>query len=329
MKNYKIIITGPVGVGKTTAIKTISDKDPVLTDAKVTDITKKRKPRTTVAMDFGLTQFDATTRVHLYGTPGQQRFDFMWSILQKNAHALILLLDNSRKYPLKDLRLYTESFKQTIENTGLIIGITQMSEQNYHDLSAYRDWVQQLGLQAKIFRLDVREKSHMLHVVTEIINPSPDFSDQDLTSINLPEPVEQPPATAPDPIPPTSKETTTATTPTPKNTEKTVMKETIVNDIMKIRNISGVTLTNTMGEQVASNIDDEQLNEFIAFVAGMMPSFEDTADLGTVQSVILRSNTEDNIGVFLEEENALGVVFNKKLSLPNLRQQISDSVQWS
>ena len=97
MINRKIIFTGPVGAGKTTAIASISDIKPIATDEYASDMTKSRKPQTTVAMDYGLIRLSDNERVHLYGTPGQERFDFMWDILTKGGIGLILLLDNTRQ----------------------------------------------------------------------------------------------------------------------------------------------------------------------------------------------------------------------------------------
>jgi len=54
MSQYKIIFTGPVGAGKTTAINSISDSPPIKTDAAASDMTKSRKAATTVAMDYGI-----------------------------------------------------------------------------------------------------------------------------------------------------------------------------------------------------------------------------------------------------------------------------------
>ena len=76
-RQYKIIFTGPVGAGKTTAIAAISDTQVLNTDTKATDMTSDRKDTTTVAMDFGTIRFDNNIQIHLYGTPGQERFDFI------------------------------------------------------------------------------------------------------------------------------------------------------------------------------------------------------------------------------------------------------------
>ena len=124
--DHKIIFTGPVGSGKTTAIASISDIEPIRTDEAASDMTKKRKSNTTVAMDYGMIRLSGKEKVHLYGTPGQERFDFMWDILTKGGIGLILLLDNTRPAPFEDMKFYIGAFREFIENTRLVIGVTQM-----------------------------------------------------------------------------------------------------------------------------------------------------------------------------------------------------------
>ena len=58
-------------------------------------LANQRKLPPTVAMDYGVIRLDEDTKVHLYGTPGQERFNFMWEILSKGSMGLILLLDNT------------------------------------------------------------------------------------------------------------------------------------------------------------------------------------------------------------------------------------------
>ena len=81
MNDHKIIFTGPVGAGKTTAISALSDTEIVCTNEAATDMTQDRKKETTVAMDYGIMKLAGGERIHLYGTPGQERFNFMWEIL--------------------------------------------------------------------------------------------------------------------------------------------------------------------------------------------------------------------------------------------------------
>ena len=92
---YKLVFAGPVGAGKTTAIQTLSDIEVVSTDAHASDEVRLLKKTTTVAMDYGLMKLASGDQVRLYGTPGQQRFDFMWEILSENALGLVLMLKAS------------------------------------------------------------------------------------------------------------------------------------------------------------------------------------------------------------------------------------------
>ena len=130
MSQYKIIFTGPVGAGKTTAINSISDVPPIKTDAAASDMTKSRKASTTVAMDYGIMNLAGGEKLHLYGTPGQERFDFMWDILITGGIGLILLLDNTRMDPFQDMKFFLNTFDKFIADTAVAIGVTQM------DLSA-------------------------------------------------------------------------------------------------------------------------------------------------------------------------------------------------
>src|SRR5574343_176302 len=126
MSQYKIIFTGPVGAGKTTAINSISDLPPIKTDAAASDMTKSKKSATTVAMDYGVMNLPGGEKIHLYGTPGQERFDFMWDILVTGGIGLILLLDNTRADPFVDLKFFLDSFDKFIKDTAVAIGVTQM-----------------------------------------------------------------------------------------------------------------------------------------------------------------------------------------------------------
>ncbi len=96
MEIMRLVITGPVGAGKSSFIRTISEIEPVDTDKQATDEVGQLKKKTTVAMDFGRLQFGPELILHLYGIPGQERFDFMWEILVARAHAHILLVSSHR-----------------------------------------------------------------------------------------------------------------------------------------------------------------------------------------------------------------------------------------
>ncbi|MGH8888797.1 MAG: GTP-binding protein [Acidothermaceae bacterium] len=98
----KIVVTGPFSAGKTTLIRTISEITVLSTEKDITDETKSRKAETTVAMDFGRITIDHDLVLYLFGTPGQDRFDFMWEILGEGMLGYVLLLDANRPDSLEE-----------------------------------------------------------------------------------------------------------------------------------------------------------------------------------------------------------------------------------
>jgi len=169
MSNYKIIFTGPVGAGKTTAITSLSDIPVVATDESASDMTVHRKGTTTVAMDYGLMKLDGGERIHLYGTPGQERFDFMWEILTKGGIGLVLLLDNTRADPFQDMQFFLNSFDDFISKTTLAIGVTRMDLDDKPTMSEYHQELEKLGIKPPIFEVDARKESDITQLVEALL----------------------------------------------------------------------------------------------------------------------------------------------------------------
>ncbi len=96
---YKVVITGAFNTGKSAFIHAASDIAVVSTEKRITDHLVKVKETTTVAMDYGQTTV-AGLLFHLYGTPGQERFDFMWDILARETDALLILVDSTDRSTL-------------------------------------------------------------------------------------------------------------------------------------------------------------------------------------------------------------------------------------
>jgi uncharacterized protein len=100
----KIVIAGGFGVGKTTLVGSVSEIQPLRTEALVTNESEgvddlaavPAKSTTTVAMDFGRLTLAEDIVLYLFGTPGQRRFWFMWDDLCLGAIGAIVLVDTAR-----------------------------------------------------------------------------------------------------------------------------------------------------------------------------------------------------------------------------------------
>jgi small GTP-binding protein len=108
----KIVVTGPFAAGKTTLIRTISEITVLSTERGITDDTRSRKAETTVAMDFGRITIDRDLVLYLFGTPGQERFDFMWEILGEGMLGYVLLVDSSRPETLEEAAGILAAFRR-------------------------------------------------------------------------------------------------------------------------------------------------------------------------------------------------------------------------
>ncbi len=173
MVQHKIVITGPVGAGKTTAVASLSDDPVVSTDARASDMAGERKATTTVAMDYGVMQLDAGERVHLYGTPGQERFDFMWEILQRGGLGLVVLVDNTRRDPMRDLDFFLHAFPSFVEQGRVAVGITRTDLAPSPGVADYhrhlRDHAPGVGLNLPIFQVDARCRRDVAMLVQALL----------------------------------------------------------------------------------------------------------------------------------------------------------------
>jgi hypothetical protein len=123
-EQLKLIVAGSVGAGKTTFIRSISEIDTVDTDVEASE--DLGKEFTTVAMDYGLLHLDGIP-LHIYGTPGQDRFDFMWEVLCQGALGLVLLVRGDKISDFAKARNILDFITSRI-NVPFLIGVTR------HDL---------------------------------------------------------------------------------------------------------------------------------------------------------------------------------------------------
>nr|WP_235215668.1 ATP/GTP-binding protein [Phaeacidiphilus oryzae] len=155
-----MVVAGGFGVGKTTLVGAVSEINPLRTEAVMTsasagidDISKVAdKTTTTVAMDFGRITLDEDLILYLFGTPGQDRFWFMWDDLVRGAIGAVVLVDTRR---LADCFPAIDYF----ENSGLpfIIALNNFDGQQPHTADEVREALQ-LGHHIPILSTDARRR---------------------------------------------------------------------------------------------------------------------------------------------------------------------------
>jgi len=156
----KIVIAGGFGVGKTTTVSSISEIRPLTTEAAITSVAAQidrtgevpAKTSTTVALDFGCITIDDSLKLYLFGTPGQDRFGFMWHDLAHGALGALVMVDARRIddcYPAVDY----------FEKIGLpfVVAVNLFNGELIRDLADLR-WALAVDAGIPLITFDARDR---------------------------------------------------------------------------------------------------------------------------------------------------------------------------
>ncbi len=170
-KKIKVVFTGSVAAGKTTAISMISESLPVSTDVKPSEAKVSiRKGKTTVAMDYGELTLEDGSKLLLYGTPGQRRFDFMCPILTHGALGLIVLIDNTHDRPLDELDYYLNINASFLLHHPAVIGVTHFDESDVPGIDDYHYALAERGDCWTVLPVDVRQVGDVTLLVELLVD---------------------------------------------------------------------------------------------------------------------------------------------------------------
>jgi uncharacterized protein len=170
----KIVIAGGFGVGKTTAVSQVSEIPVLTTEAPITEVAAEidrtghvpDKMTTTVALDFGCITIDEEIKLYLFGTPGQDRFGFMWRDLTEGALGALVIVDSRR---LDDCYAAVDYFERA--DVPFVVAVNLFDGLLSHHLDDVR-WALAVDEQIPIITFDARDRNSVLDALLTVLHRS-------------------------------------------------------------------------------------------------------------------------------------------------------------
>lgn len=178
-RSVKVMIAGGFGTGKTTMVRSVSDIKPLTTEETLTEasadvdnlIGVADKTQTTVSMDFGKICLNDELMLYLFGTPGQERFWFLWNGLFKGALGAVVLVDTRRL--ASSFRAIEEMERQDVP---FVIALNVFPDSPVHPVEEIRDALD-LDPHTPIVSCDARDRRSSRDVLVALIRHLQERSD--------------------------------------------------------------------------------------------------------------------------------------------------------
>lgn len=170
MREYKIVVLGSMGCGKSTLVRAIAEGAVIDTDVPNSDRRGADKASTTVAMDYADIDLPNGDRLRLYGTPGQVRFAFLWPILLEGASGAILLVNASAGEPAAQVTAHLDALQEHNAQLPVVIGLTRLDSATAEQAAACEAWLHSYPQPLPALPLDPRDPQQVLTVMDVLMS---------------------------------------------------------------------------------------------------------------------------------------------------------------
>jgi uncharacterized protein len=168
-RTLKVVVTGPFDAGKSTLIRTISETTVLSTERPVSERAHGESGSTTVAMDFGRLTLPGDLALYLFGTPGQERFEFMWDILAEGMLGFVLVVDGSSLDAAEDAeaaRIRTHFTE--LADVPFVVAVNKLPDADDAALARVRRTLG-IGDDVPIVPADAREREDVKRVLVTLL----------------------------------------------------------------------------------------------------------------------------------------------------------------
>jgi uncharacterized protein len=170
-RSVKVMIAGGFGTGKTTLVRSVSDIKPLTTEETLTEasadvdhlIGVADKTQTTVSLDFGKISLNDSLMLYLFGTPGQERFWFLWNGLFKGALGAVVLVDTRRL--ASSFRAIEEMERQDVP---FVVALNVFPDSKHYPVEEIRDALD-IPEHIPVVACDARDRASSRDVLVALI----------------------------------------------------------------------------------------------------------------------------------------------------------------
>ena len=167
MQSVKVVVTGQFNAGKTTFIKAVSEITVLSTERQISQTSDEGSGETTVAMDFGRITVSDDVVLYLFGTPGQERFSFMWETLSEGMLGFVLLVDADSSDSVEDAASMIKFF-QGMSDVPFVVAANKVEPEDTEALQGVRSALE-LPDAVPLLPVDAREKDSVKAVLLGLL----------------------------------------------------------------------------------------------------------------------------------------------------------------